>query len=225
MSALGRFIVAIAIPAALLATGVVSAPVQEHDDVRWIDFAEIFGSLHVPERWASRSESSRKIAGRISAAAAELNEKWIQDSGAQAPVPRVYFNSLKADVDALKRVGSLERYSAADDDLLRDVARDLELKVIHCNLSSKGWADTVETRVSTMKATAKVPVHSLEVWYAPRGWATDKSHWLRFPRLSTPTEAKLAPGIYMVRYKGGTDQPMWVGEGGKKLTEFELVVE
>jgi hypothetical protein len=204
--------------------GVHASEALETDaTVGWIRFAEIFSGLRVPQRWAARSTETQQIAQGIAASAATLNNKWIEDANKQTPVPIVYFESLKADVDALRRLDTIAQYTARDDAIVRDVARDLELKVIHCHNSPTGWADTVKTKVSTTKN--KQPVQSLEVWYSPRGWANEPNHWMRFPKLSTPTETALAPGIYMVRVKGGADNPMLVGDGGKKTTEFELIVD
>ena len=111
-----------------------------------------------------------------------------------AAVSREYLRSLERAADLLKQMkapGKLNLQIAAD------LADELEAKVEHCRLLGVGMGGSIVLRINTRRPTGPAP--DLQVMYLLKIYEHVKGGSpVTFPRLSTPTEATLEPGRYLV---------------------------
>jgi hypothetical protein len=102
------------------------------------------------------------------------------------------------------------------------IAEDLEVKLEHCIRSGGALGGSIAVRVRTLRGDAEIK--SWQVFYMPRVFeaATNASPDL-FPQLSSPTEAVLVPGRYVMWARDpatgrlGERTIVKVGEGKKDL--------
>ena len=125
---------------------------------------------------------------------------WLRDSVRQlaswtGPLTRAsdvspeYLQSLKTAGDLLKR-GVPTQVQVA-------IADDLEAKVDHCRALNIGMGGTILLKVNTRRGAGTVG--NLQVKYLLKFYeAIDAAQPGTFPRLSSPTETVLAPGLYWI---------------------------
>lgn len=166
-------------------------------------------------RQAALTQSITKNSGFLSA-------KWQEDGGKRA-LPQSYIDQLKGDQELLNVVSSADTPDALKTRILQDVADDLDVKSAHWKASAANWATLVHVSVNTLKDGKVVGNH--EVWYVPRGWADVDSQWIRCSKLSSPAEADLPPGVYMLRIDDAAGSPFKIGGDGKDQQTVELRVQ
>jgi hypothetical protein len=125
---------------------------------------------------------------------------WLRDSVRQlaswsGPITRAadvspeYLQSLQTAGDLLKRGVPAEVQTA--------IADDLEAKVDHCRALNIGMGGAIVVKVNTRRGDGAVG--NLQVKYLLRFYdAIGGAQPGTFPRLSSPTETALAPGLYWI---------------------------
>lgn len=108
-------------------------------------------------------------------------------------------------------------------ELVDDVAAELETKVEHCRALGIGMGGTVLVKVHTRRGPENV--RDLQVLYLLKIYERLKdASPINFPRLSTPTEARIEPGRYWVWARdpatGRTSERVLVRLAGR--TEFDV---
>ena len=146
--------------------------------------------------------------------------------------PREYLESLALDGELLKRLARQQAISELEKnklyDGLKEVEADLQIKITGKRGSSE-VARVVEVLVRAKKGEQDVGAY--EVWYVPRGWASDSSAFNRFDGLTNPSKPpsmNLAPGRYFVwlsKDKHVTErQPVSIGANGEAKSEIDVPV-
>ena len=130
-------------------------------------------------------------------------------------------------VRSLQRAAGLIR-AQTDAVILADVADELDAKVEHCRQLGIGMGGFVEVAVSTRQGG--VAVGSWQVFYLLKIYEHVKDTSANtFPRLSTPTEARLDPGRYWLWARdpatGRTSQRALVRIVGQTKLEVDLPVQ
>lgn len=112
-------------------------------------------------------------------------------------------NAPKTDPGALTReyLQSLERAAAVlgertDPAVLEDVTRELEAKVTHCRLLGVGMGGSIALKVNTRRAGAVVGDWQVQYLLKFDDWL--KTPPRTFPRVSSPTDARVEPGRYWI---------------------------
>jgi hypothetical protein len=144
-----------------------------------------------------------------------LSARWPAES------PEDYRDNLAAQIKALDAAlarGDTQALIAT----VSAIAEDLETKLEHCIRSGGKLGGSVAVRVRTVQGPAEIK--SWQVFYMPRVFeaATNASPDV-FPQLSSPTEAVLVPGRYVMWVRDpatgrlGERTIVKVGEGKKDL--------
>ena len=119
--------------------------------------------------------------------------RWLQNNTAKtdaASVSREY-------VGALERAATLlETQGQGLGSVLEDVTRELEAKVQHCRALGVGMGGVVALKVNTRRGNAVVGDWQVQ-------YLLKFDDWLRtpprtFPRVSSPTDARVEPGRYWI---------------------------
>jgi hypothetical protein len=207
-------------------------PTTSSQSGRWGSAESVFHHLYRSLRWEGADENVTRYLERGRVAFAFLKQKWADDHETTS-VPDSYWESLETDGRALwalshDRSGSggenlRRQLTPSEFTLLGYIVEDLEVKADHCRKSAKGWAELVEVTVNTKKNGTPSANHT--IWYCERGWANMTTHWLRFANVSTPTKAKLPPGVFLVRADATPSCPMTVGGDGKPVMQFDLEIQ
>jgi len=137
----------------------------------------------------------------------------------QTMTPKSFFVSLKTNLLILQSISKKEVKEEAVMPLLKSVVQDLRIKATHCQRN--GWASLITVTVLTKKDG--YVREGYEVSYVDKGWASDPSKWLAFPKLSTAFK-DLPPGIYMIRVKGLEAISIEIDGNGTTKQEVELKV-
>jgi len=148
------------------------------------------------------------------------------------PIPKEYLESVSLDGELLKRLARKESKSEPERkrlyEGLKEVESDLALKITGKRGSSE-VARVVQLLVHAKRGDQDVGAY--EVWYVPRGWASDSSAFKRFDGLtnpSNPPSMNLAPGNYFVWLSKGQPvterQPVSIGVNGEAKREIDVVV-
>lgn len=175
----------------------------------------------------SHSPSKRKLND------IQSNAKFLQDlfaSTGESQLPPVYAQSLSLDAKILVRLVKETRDRKyhksevyAD---VQNVAVDLSIKVAHIKYSRGGAIKNIQVVVHTKRADQEVTGY--EVWYVPKGWASEQSAFIRFDRVSSPTSMDLAPGNYFIWLQSGQTKtsrlPVKLGGDGKSRRDIDLIV-
>jgi hypothetical protein len=199
-----------------------AAALPRQETVDWSTFGSLLGSIR------SRA-SDLKQGQEIDAKAAELLDgitsnvqvlltQWGKDV---SDGPQAYYAGLAGDDDLLKNLLDKKPPKVQMQKVLQAVADDLRIKAAHCVKSPEGWAALIKVVVITRKGGKVVPEY--EVWFVPLGWADVVERWQRFPKLSSPTENPLAPGVYMMRASNGASVRIEIGGDGKNQHEIDLI--
>lgn len=206
----------------LLAPCAAALPRQETVD--WGTFGSLLNSIQ------SRASDLKQAQGQeTDAKAAELLDgikssvqvlltQWGKDV---TDGPKAYYAGLTGDDELLKNLLDKKPPKAQTQKVLQAVADDLRIKAAHCVKSPEGWAALIKVVVVTRKGGKVIPEHA--VWFVPLGWADVVERWQRFPRLSSPTENPLPPGVYMMRASNGESVPIEIGGDGKNQQEVDLI--
>ncbi|HTG16924.1 MAG TPA: hypothetical protein VK747_16875 [Blastocatellia bacterium] len=148
------------------------------------------------------------------------------------PGPKEYLESLALDAELLNRLARQESKSAAEKkklyDDLKEVESDLEIKLS----GARGPSDVARViQVLVRAKKGEQDVGAYEVWYVPRGRASDPSVFKRFDGLtnpSNPPSVNLAPGRYFVWLSKGKPvterQPLEIRLDGQSPREIDVVV-
>jgi hypothetical protein len=227
--ALTLILVELRMPLAGFAQG--TGPVME-PFVSWTSVGFYLDELAISAEYAAtrpflQTSSNGSAPAGIDQDVQYLRERWLAGQKQQKQVPAIYANSLQLDsillnAWALKEFAGrtlTDRESAL---LLQDVADDLETKAAQCKLSRAGWASLVDVTVNTRRGAQLLSGY--EVWYVPKGWASVRSMWQRFPQLSSPTGLSLAPGNYLVAVNKGRPEQIRVGGTGQQHEQIDLLV-
>jgi hypothetical protein len=148
--------------------------------------------------------------------------------------PAEYLESLTLDADLLKKLAGQKHNpkSAADRKRivaqLKDVDEDVAIKVVALKHGRGGSARLVEVTAHARKEAQDLGGY--EVWYVPKGWASNSGAYKRFDGLSNPSSPpsmNLAPGNYLMWLsKGGAAsnrQPVSIGGDGRTKRDLDLV--
>lgn len=152
-----------------------------------------------------------------------LHDKWM--SAKAEPSPAIYKSALEVNKSLLEEVVNKGLSAEKALPILQDVRDDLRVKAEECKKSSRGWDSLIELTIITVKDLQ--PVSGYEVWFVPKGWADRPEKWERFPKLSSPSIKRLAPGRYMFRLKKEVEaraEPVTVGGEGKPRMEQDMRV-
>lgn len=195
----------------------------QQETVAWGDFEPVLVGL------ASKASDIQKALGKedtkttqlldsIKSSVQVLLREWGRDV---SDGPKSYYLGLTSNDELLKNVLEKKFSNAQALKVLQSVADDLRIKAAHCVKSEGGWATLINAIVTTKKDGKVVTEH--EVWFVQLGWADAPERWERFPKLSSPTEKSLAPGIYMMRVKNGESTPIEIGGDGKNQQGVDLI--
>jgi hypothetical protein len=130
-------------------------------------------------------------------------------------------------VRSLQRAADLIRLQP-DSSILGDVADELDAKVEHCRQLGIGMGGSIDVAVNTRQGG--VAVGSWQVFYLLKIYEYVKDASANtFPRLSTPTEARLDPGRYWLWARdpatGRTSQRALVRIVGQTRLQVDLPVQ
>lgn len=150
-----------------------------------------------------------------------LHAEWQADQG-KSQIAAAYIEQLKGDQDLLNRASNPDIPEVQKTSILRAVAEDLSVKSAHSKASRNGWATLVHVEINTVKNGSVVGSHA--VWYVAKGWADVPNKWIRCGNLSSPANADLPPGAYMMRADNGNGVPLDIGGNGKDRQTVELLV-
>lgn len=117
--------------------------------------------------------------------------RWLQNNAPKtnpALVTREYVQSLQRAATVLAQ--------RSDPAAIEDVTRELEAKVEHCTLLKVGMGGSVALRVNTRRAGAVVGDWQVHYLLKFDDWL--KTPPRTFPRVSSPTEARVEPGRYWI---------------------------
>jgi hypothetical protein len=197
-----------------LVVAALSVPAAVSAQVGTADLNAVLGDLDL----AVRSLPAAGAQPRLRAAV-----DWLA-TRAQASDPstisREYLQSLQRAADLIR----LQPAASA----LADVADELEAKVEHCRRLGIGMGGSVEVSVSTRQGG--VAVGSWQVFYLLKIYEHVKgASATTFPRLSTPTEARLDPGRYWLWARdaatGRTSPRALVRIAGQPRLQVDLPVQ
>jgi hypothetical protein len=108
---------------------------------------------------------------------------------------------------------------------LTELEDDLRIKAVHCAQTKGGIGDTVLLKIHTKRNNSEV--RGWQILYVPKINSDPNAFPDTFPRISSPTTAKLVPGRYFVwAKKGNTLSPktmLKVGDSGSDV-EWDLPV-
>lgn len=148
------------------------------------------------------------------------------------PIPKEYLESLDLDAKLLRRLTAQKSRSEAEREMLYRGLKELEFDLTLKITAERGSSDVVrlvQVIVHAKKGDQKVGAY--EVWYVPKGWASESTVFKRFDRLtdpSNPPSMNLAPGNYFFWLSKGkpvTDrQPVSIGIGGEAKREIDVAV-
>jgi hypothetical protein len=168
----------------------------------------------VPAAPAPVQAAGRRVSA-VLATLQELSAKWPAES------PIDYRENLAESVTALERALNAGD-PAALAAMLEALADDLEVKLEHCINSGGRLGGSVAVRVRTVAAGAEV--RNWQVFYLPRVFQSVPNATADlFPQLSSPTNATLVPGRYVVWARDPATSRtservvIKVGEGKKEL--------
>jgi hypothetical protein len=145
-----------------------------------------------------------------------------------APVPEEYLRSLNLDAELMSIARDLSHAKASRVkmlELLREVAEDLEAKVIFSQNVLGAGLRLIEFIVHTYKNGQEVGGY--EVWYVPRGWSDTPDKFRIADQPSSPAIMNLAPGNYFVWLKKGkmaTEKLVYTlgKDGSRKEVSFPI---
>lgn len=164
------------------------------------------------------TENSRKLAdvefkGNENLENLRASVQVLKDGTKSSIVRKEFTEGLVADADALERVKSVGLTADRKKEILEAVAKDLSIK------ADQGKSDTatspiqvVDVEVAT-KAQAK-EIQGCEVMFVLVAWKDTKERFSRFPKESSPTKAKMAPGYY----------EMWTRKGHSEGERCTVIV-
>lgn len=117
--------------------------------------------------------------------------RWLQNNGPRADLRRLTREYIRS----LERAATLlERRPLPP--VVEDVTVELERKVSHCQTLGVGMGGTVALAVHTKRAGAAVPQWQVQYLLKFDEWL--KTPPRTFPRVSTPTDARVEPGRYWI---------------------------
>lgn len=119
--------------------------------------------------------------------------KWLQNNAPKTPaasVSREYVASLERAARLLEMQG--QGLASAFD----DVTRELEAKVEHCRALGVGMGGAVALKVNTRRGSAVVGDWQVQYLLKFDEWL--KTPPRTFPRVSSPTDARVEPGRYWI---------------------------
>jgi hypothetical protein len=208
------------------ARGALAAPqtTTPPPPVPWADAGRVLASIVeiASADWSGHSGVVRDAIAGVRRDGEYLISRWKGTEG--KPVPRGYVDGLQADADLLRTAQQTRPLTPPKEKQVLETADDVRLKAQQCQQSKAGWAELVLVSVKTVDRTQQ-PATGREVWYCPRGWADLESKWQKFPTLSSPTQERIAPGMYMFRIGTGPSEPRRVGGDGLPQAALELIVQ
>jgi hypothetical protein len=147
--------------------------------------------------------------------------RWLQNNAPKtnpALVTREY-------VQALERAAAVIG-QRTDPAVLEDVTRELEAKVTHCRLLGVGMGGSIALKVNTRRAGAVVGDWQVHYLLKFDDWL--KTPPRTFPRVSSPTDARVEPGRYWIWARdpatGRTSERMLVEVAGRTDLLVDLPV-
>ena len=170
--------------------------------------------------WSRHSPGIRDGVQAVQGDVSYLLGRW--EAATNRPVPLRYVESLQADTDVLRGARASAPLPPPREKQVLETFDDVRLKAAQCRQSQGAWAGLVTVQVRTVDA-AQRPATGKEVWYCPRGWADVDAKWLKFPTLSTPTDERLPPGVYMFRVGRGEPEARRIGGDGQPTASIELI--
>lgn len=199
---------------ALLTGQAASPPPAQLPQVKWSLSTLATLLTRVPAAPAAVQTAARRVS-TVLAKLQELSAKWPAES------PADYRENLAESVAALERALSAGD-PASIATILEALADDLEVKLEHCLNSGGRLGGSVAVRVRTVSGGAEV--RNWQVFYLPRVFqAVPNATADLFPQLSSPTNATLVPGRYVVWARDPVTTRtservvIKVGEGRKEL--------
>jgi hypothetical protein len=198
-----------------LLTGQAASPAPDQPpQVKWSLSTLATLLTRVPAAPAPVQAAGRRVS-TVLARLQTLSAKWPAES------PLDYRENLAASIAELERALSAGD-PAALAAMLEALADDLEVKLEHCLNSGGRLGGSVAVRVRTVSAGAEV--RNWQVFYLPRVFqAVPNATADLFPQLSSPTNATLVPGRYVVWARDPVTTRtservvIKVGEGRKEL--------
>ena len=184
----------------------------------------------------STAKSAPEISSRLRKSSQELSQGLLigynkpNNEWAVVPPPKEYVQDLGEEADWCGKVAKILNNEPArkqqTENVLTDIAYDLELKAADCR--SWGMGRLITVKASTVKNGQPDPGWTVSYkWMSASGLnATD----LSFPQESTPTSKALPPGVYAIyasKQVGGTtqkSQPIVVTAYDKAEVKCEISV-
>lgn len=148
--------------------------------------------------------------------------QWLLDRHSQTErgaVTEPYVRSLQRAAELLN--------AGPTDEVIADIAADLQAKREHCRELKIGMGGTVILRINTRRGPADIGdwqvLYMLKIYEWTPGVAP-----LNFPRLSTPTEMALEPGRYWIWARnpanGTVSERVLIKAAGRRELPVDLVV-
>jgi hypothetical protein len=192
----------------------LTVPTAVSAQVRAAELNSALGELDL----AVRSLPAAGVQPRLRAAVDWLATR--AQSSDPSTISTEYVQSLQLAADLIRRQPGAS--------VLADVADELDAKVEHCRRLGIGMGGSVEVSVSTRQGG--VAVGSWQVFYLLKIYEHVKDGSANtFPRLSTPTEARLDPGRYWLWARdaatGRTSPRALVRIAGQARLQVDLPVQ